>query len=68
MTATTRATARATTRATSPGRPGAAPTDHRPLPERARRFVGGFYLSMGGVHLGIVVADTGFYRSFADHA
>jgi hypothetical protein len=28
--------------------------------------VGGFYLSMGGVHLGIVAADTETYRHFAD--
>jgi hypothetical protein len=35
---------------------------------RARRFVGGFYLSMGGVHLGIVAADPQLYRHFADDA
>src|SRR3954470_20557338 len=28
--------------------------------------VGGFYLSMGGVHLGLVAADTETYRHFAD--
>ncbi len=28
--------------------------------------VGGFYLSMGGVHLGIVAADPETYRHFAD--
>ena len=28
--------------------------------------VGGFYLSMGGVHLGIVAADPEAYRHFAD--
>jgi len=28
--------------------------------------VGGFYLTMGGVHLGIVAADTETYRHFAD--
>ena len=28
--------------------------------------VGGFYLSMGGVHLGIVAADPATYRNFAD--
>jgi hypothetical protein len=33
-----------------------------------RSVVGGFYLFTGGVHLGIVAADTGFYRHFADHA
>jgi hypothetical protein len=30
--------------------------------------VGGFYLSMGGVHIGLVAADTGVYRDFADAA
>ena len=29
--------------------------------------VGGFYLSMGGVHLGLVAADPETYRHFADH-
>lgn len=28
--------------------------------------VGGFYLTMGGVHLGVVAADTETYRHFAD--
>jgi len=28
--------------------------------------VGGFYLSMGGVHLGVVAADPETYRHFAD--
>ena len=28
--------------------------------------VGGFYLSMGGVHLGLVAADAETYRHFAD--
>ncbi|HET6652295.1 MAG TPA: hypothetical protein VFH10_06605 [Nocardioides sp.] len=31
-----------------------------------RRVVGGFYLSMGGVHLGIVAADPNTYAGFAD--
>jgi hypothetical protein len=31
-----------------------------------RRVVGGFYLSMGGVHLGIVAADPSTYEGFAD--
>jgi hypothetical protein len=31
-----------------------------------RRAVGGFYLSMGGVHLGIVAADPNTYTGFAD--
>lgn len=35
---------------------------------RVRRFAGFFYVSMGGVHLGIVAADPEFYRAFADQA
>jgi hypothetical protein len=31
-----------------------------------RRFVGGFYLVMGGINAGIVVGDPGTYRTFAD--
>jgi len=30
-------------------------------------LVGGFFLVMGGVHLGIVAVDPETYRSFADH-
>jgi hypothetical protein len=37
-------------------------------PGPARKVVGGFYLSMGGVHLGIVAADPELYRRFADRA
>ena len=33
-----------------------------------RRFVGGFYLVMGGINAGIVVADPDTYRTFADGA
>jgi hypothetical protein len=33
-----------------------------------RRFVGGFYLVMGGINAGIVVADAATYRAFADGA
>ena len=33
-----------------------------------RRFVGGFYLVMGGINAGIAVADAGTYRTFADGA
>ncbi|MGL5849379.1 MAG: hypothetical protein ACRCZD_01245 [Phycicoccus sp.] len=49
------------------GRSGSA-AEHcggRPFPERARHAIGGFYLSMGGVHLGIVAADPQLYRDFA---
>jgi hypothetical protein len=42
------------------------------VPGRRRHWggpvVGGFYLSMGGVHIGLVAADTGVYRHFADAA
>ncbi|MFC5730859.1 MULTISPECIES: hypothetical protein [Nocardioides] len=31
-----------------------------------RSVVGGFYLMMAGVHLGIVAADAETYRGFAD--
>jgi hypothetical protein len=31
-----------------------------------RRFVGGFYLVMGGINAGIVAADAATYRTFAD--
>ena len=31
-----------------------------------RQVVGGFYLTMGGVHLGLVSADAQVYRHFAD--
>lgn len=34
----------------------------------ARNVVGGFFLVMGGVHLGLVAADTDVYRHFADQA
>ncbi len=33
-----------------------------------RRIVGGFFLVMGGVHLGVVGADPQAYQHFADHA
>lgn len=36
----------------------------RPL---GRTLVGGFFLVMGGVHLGLVAADPEVYRHFADH-
>jgi hypothetical protein len=36
------------------------------LGRRAREVVGGFYLTMAGVHLGIVAADPETYRPFAD--
>ncbi|WP_374457589.1 hypothetical protein [Nocardioides sp.] len=36
--------------------------------ESVRRFVGGFYLVMGGINAGIVAADPQTYRSFADGA
>ena len=36
-------------------------------PHRGRLVVGGFYLVMGGVHLGLVAADPQIYRTFADN-
>jgi hypothetical protein len=49
------------------------PSGSPPLPEArvipARtRAVGGFFLATGGVHIGIVFADTEAYRHFADGA
>ena len=37
-------------------------------PRLGRSLVGGFFLVTGGVHLGLVAADTEVYRHFADHA
>ena len=34
----------------------------------ARRFVAALYLWTSGIHVGIVAADTSFYRQFADQA
>ncbi len=48
---------------TDPG-PTAAPT--RAAGTRARRLVGVFFLTMAGVHLGIVAAGPSAYRHFAD--
>jgi hypothetical protein len=48
---------------TVPG-PTAAPT--RAAGTRVRRLVGGFFLTMAGVHLGIVAAGPSAYRHFAD--
>jgi hypothetical protein len=48
-----------------------APLANPPVvPARAweRSVVGGFYLIMGGVHLGLVAARPQVYRNFADHA
>ncbi|HET8961335.1 hypothetical protein [Nocardioides sp.] len=36
------------------------------LARRVRRFVGCFYLTMAGINAGIVFADAGSYRHFAD--
>lgn len=59
----------------SPAAPGAARAPGRVPPlRRARhralpaRFVGWFFLWTSGIHVGIVAADTGFYRHFADGA
>ena len=50
---------------------GLVPQTVGPTP-RSRKFgrqaVGGFFLTMGGVHLGLVAADPQTYRHFADGA
>lgn len=48
--------------------PASSAAATRRRPGTARTVVGGFFLSMGGVHLGIVAADPQFYRPFADAA
>ena len=47
--------------------PPTSPTSH-PRRHWGGPVVGGFYLSMGGVHIGLVAADTSTYRHFADAA
>jgi hypothetical protein len=54
MTTTQAPPRRPTTRASRTGRLG-------------RSVVGGFFLVMGGVHLGLVSADPQVYQHFADH-
>ena len=49
-------------------RPSGTRTTGRHRLDLARTVVGGFYLSMGGVHLGIVAADPQFYGPFAHGA
>ena len=50
-----------------------APPTLPPIRERSapsslgRSLVGGFFLVMGGVHLGLVAADPQVYRHFADN-
>jgi hypothetical protein len=57
------------TPAVSPGAPTAATgTSRRHRSRAARSLVGGLFLVTGGVHLGIVAADTELYRHFADDA
>ncbi len=45
-----------------------APARRTSHPAAVRRFVGGFYLVMGGINAGIVAADPQTYRPFADGA
>lgn len=54
--------------ARSDGNEAGARTAASALPRRhwGGPVVGGFFLSMGGVHLGLVAADTETYRHFAD--
>ncbi|MGZ4426751.1 MAG: hypothetical protein ACXVXC_04675 [Nocardioidaceae bacterium] len=47
---------------------GETPVRRRTATPVGRLVVGGFYLSMGGVHLGISYADPQAYRPFADAA
>ncbi len=53
---------------TSPPRPHVASRGHGAHPSVGRTVVGGFFLVMGGVHLGLVASDPQIYRDFADHA
>jgi hypothetical protein len=48
--------------------PAASPGIRARVVRRGRIVTGGLLLVTGGVHLGIVAADTGFYTTFADHA
>lgn len=48
---------------TSTAPPAPRATVHR---LHGRQLVGGFFLVMGGVHLGLVAADPDVYRHFAD--
>ena len=50
-------------RARHDGAPSARPARAR---RAVRRFVGGFYLVMGGINAGIALADAETYRTFAD--
>lgn len=43
-------------------------SDAHTAPRLGRSLVGGLFLLTGGIHLGIVAADTAFHRSFADQA
>ena len=45
-----------------------APAQQRAGVGRGRRLVGGLFLVTGGIHLGIVAADTEYYRPFGDRA
>ncbi len=53
----------------TPDAPSAsAPTPAARRAALGRLLVGGFFLVMGGVHLGLVASDPEVYRHFADHA
>jgi hypothetical protein len=43
-------------------------TETRRIGARGRPIVGAFFIAMGGVHVGVVGADTETYRHFADQA
>ena len=48
--------------------PAARADAQRPPRAWERSLVGCFFVMMGGVHLGLVAADPGVYRHFADEA
>jgi hypothetical protein len=55
-----------TTPATPDRDPPRETMTHPPRRHWGGPVVGGFYLTMGGVHIGLVAADTDVYRHFAD--
>jgi hypothetical protein len=51
----------------APALPRRTSTSQVGHPNFGRSLVGGFFLVMGGVHLGLVSADPQVYQHFADH-
>lgn len=52
----------------APALPRTISTSQVGHPNLGRSLVGGFFLVMGGVHLGLVSSDPQVYQHFADHA